>query len=285
VLRGARLPPGRMATVNRMRREVSLSLYDLSPSTLEKYLRLIGQRPGLFLHAYPSAALHLARLCEEAGVAPPRFRALLIGSEAVTPVQIARLSRFFQAPVYTWYGMTEKVLLGGVCPLSNRYHLHPDYGVAEIVDGAGRAIREPGVEGRLLGTGLLNACAPLIRYDTGDLAAWAEGCACGWPGQVLEHVAGRAQDVIRCPSGIEVPVSALNLHTGAYRGVHQIQYRLTRPGLIDLQTTADRTADLVRLRREVSARLPGCTVRVRRVPRLDPGPNGKVPLLVRPGPR
>ena len=38
----------------------------------------------------------------------------------------------------------------------------------------------PGVEGRILCTSMLSEVRPLIRYEIGDLGAWAsEPCPCG----------------------------------------------------------------------------------------------------------
>lgn len=43
----------------------------------------------------------------------------------------------------------------------------------EIVDDAGRPIREPGVAGRVVVTSLIQKLLPFVRYDTGDIAEWA----------------------------------------------------------------------------------------------------------------
>jgi phenylacetate-CoA ligase len=59
-------------------------------------------------------------------------------------------------------------------------------------------------------TSLHNYASPAIRYELGDLAAWAPRCACGYPGQALTQVLGRKRFLVRLPSGERkaVPITA-----------------------------------------------------------------------------
>jgi len=51
-------------------------------------------------------------------------------------------------------------------------------------------------------TNLTNRAMPLLRYESGDLAAWADGpCPCGSTLPRLAAVYGRVCEVILCPSG------------------------------------------------------------------------------------
>lgn len=283
VLRGKRLPGGARYSVSRLRREIRISTFDLSSTNCADLLPRLDLT-GRWLHAYPSSAQHLAELLQSLGVSPPRPKGILLGSEAVTPAQEEQLQDFFGAPVFSWYGQSEKVLLGGECPASRQYHLYPTYGVAEIVDGEGKPVTEPGVFGRLLGTGLLNTCAPLVRYDTGDQACWAvDPCPCGIPGQRLERVIGRAQDAIDLPGGGRVSLAALNLHSDVYVGLTRLQYvQRTREDVI-VRVVAPTWGDAAcaRLREEVAVRLPGVRVEVEQVEAISPAANGKVPLIVK----
>jgi phenylacetate-CoA ligase len=175
------------------------------------------------------------------------------------------------------------VLLGGECSYSRSYHLFPSYGVAEIVNEDGEIIKEPGRVGRLLGTGLLNLSAPLVRYDTGDLAVWADGpCACGFTGQRLDRVIGRSQDSVRTSTGASISIAALNLHSHDYDAVEQLQYVQQSPGRVLLRIVPRRTwNDFVEasLLESVRARLPGVELTLALVDRIEPERNGKVALV------
>jgi phenylacetate-CoA ligase len=208
----------------------------------------------------------------------------LLGSEGCSDGQRAALEATFGGKVYTWYGQTEKVLLGGECPRSRAYHLFPDYGVAELLDEDEVPITSPGVVGRLVGTGLLNICAPLVRYETGDLAEWADGCACGWRGQLISRVVGRTQDTLMTPGGAEVSVAGLNLHTAEYAHIERLQYRQlekSRVAIAVVPTAEWSQLDARGLERAVAERLPGVAVEVTVVSDIRPDLNGKTPLVKR----
>jgi phenylacetate-CoA ligase len=241
---------------------------------------------GAFLHAYPSSALRLAEVCEANRRPLPRFKAILLGSEGVTPIQRDLLAVMYGCPVYSWYGQTEKVLLGGECSQSRDYHLFPGYGFAEILDESGVPVANAGILGRLIGTGFLNRGAPLVRYDTGDLAAFAPGeCECGWHGQRLMSVVGRTQDYVFTPSGAQVTIAALNLHSEVYEGLRQIQYvqRESRDKLLVRIVVAERWSEMNTraLANALTDRLPGCSVVVSPVTEVEVAPNGKTPIVIR----
>jgi phenylacetate-CoA ligase len=288
VLRG-RPPPNvhdAEPRVSHVRRELRLSTFHLSDDTLDMYLAAIRKYEGSFLHAFPSSALRLAELCMANGRRIPGFKGLLLGSEAVTPSQRDTLASIYECPVFSWYGHTEKVLLGGECQYSRDYHLFPGYGIAEIVDETGSPITEPGILGRLIGTGFLNHCAPLVRYDTGDLAAFAPGqCECGFQGQRLMSIVGRTRDYLVTPSGSQVSIAALNLENDLYLGLLQIQFVqrespekvLVRLVVADkwTETNTAELGDALRLR------LPGCEVTLTLVRSVETTPNGKAPIVIR----
>ncbi len=282
VLRGGLVRSGRVTKRSFVRRELRASIFDLSTASLSQVVREIGLSQVRFLHAYPSSAVTLAKLCEAAGVAKPKMRAVLLGSEACSPEQKRYIAEAFGATVFTWYGQSEKVLLGGECPRSDSFHLFPDYGVAEILDERNQPIGACGQPGRLVGTGLLNACAPLIRYDTGDIAEWAPECECGWRGQLIGRLVGRSQDCLRTPAGGLVSTAALNLHDDTLAGVRQIQYVQLSLSSVTIRLAADAVdaAQRERVRATFRERLPGCEVAVEVVDTIAPGRNGKVALVV-----
>ena len=78
----------------------------------------------------------------------------------------------------------------------------PDFGIIEIVDEKSVPV-SPGVEGRILCTGLLNEAQPLIRYEIGDLGVWScESCPCGRSHlPVVQEIVGRLEDVVIGPNG------------------------------------------------------------------------------------
>jgi phenylacetate-CoA ligase len=144
----------------------------------------------------------LGRMMLEQGLALDyRPRALILGTEKLTPQMKAMLGQAFRARAYEEYGCGENCVLATECEYGS-LHASPDFGIVEIVDAQGRPA-PPGVEGRILCTSLLNEAQPLIRYEIGDLGAWAEGpCPCGRNHlPVLKEVVGRLEDVVTGPDG------------------------------------------------------------------------------------
>jgi len=84
------------------------------------------------------------------------------------------------------------------------YHVHPDYGVLEVIRDDGEPAR-PGESGEIVCTSFMNAAFPLLRYRLGDCAVAGEsGCACGRSFPVLHEIVGRVDDLVVTPDGRRV---------------------------------------------------------------------------------
>ncbi len=106
------------------------------------------------------------------------LKGLIAISEQLTPGMRRYVKERFGVPVHQNYGLNEIGIVAARCE-EDRYHVHAEHCVVEIVDDTGRAC-VPGETGRIVVTTLTNPAMPLIRYDTGDLAEAAAGtCACG----------------------------------------------------------------------------------------------------------
>lgn len=91
------------------------------------------------------------------------------------------------------YGMTETCFGGGVqCMARNGYHLRELDLFLEILDPATGHPVPPGETGEIILTTLNREAMPLIRYRTGDAAAWlTDPCPCGSPLRRLSSLRGR----------------------------------------------------------------------------------------------
>lgn len=230
VLRGAE--GGRIHEWHPLLDELALSTFHLTRDTLPRYLEVLARYRPAFLHAYPSSAETLARLLEEIPAARrPPLRGLLLGSENLYPAQRELLERVFGCRALAWYGHSEKCLLGAGCELSNDYHMFPQYGVLEVVDGAGRPVG-PGETGTLVGTGFVNRVMPFLRYATDDRGTLAAGpCGCGRAYPRLTGVEGRWEGERLYGSGGRVfTMTALNTHGGAFERVARFRIRQERMG-------------------------------------------------------
>ena len=215
--------------------ELILSSYHLDPDTLRHSLKELARFQPRFIHGYPSAIVTFLRTIVENSLdLPEGIVAVLCGSEPIYDYQREFIRKTLSCRVYSWYGQSECVLLGGECEYSTDYHLFPLYGVTELVDDHGDLVTAPGIEGEIVGTGLNNLAMPFIRYRTGDRGVLAseKPCVCGRSFMRLVRVTGRQQYLIYTEALTPVPVTAFvfGQHFKAFGNMYGIQLFQDVPG-------------------------------------------------------
>ncbi len=239
VLRGAQLKgaDGVFARHQPLLDELTLSTFGLSPQTVSSYAAAIQRFGPSFLHAYASSAEQLARLMRD--LQPPTglgFRGVLLGSENVYPSQVQLLEQEFKCRVFSWYGHSEKCLLGGWCRDTHDYHMFPQYGLLEILREDGSPC-EPGERGFLCGTGFMNKAMPFLRYVTDDTGVLVEGpCKCGLPYPRVRDIVGRWHGEILYGTQDRVfTMTALNTHSPVFDSVRQFRLVQDRIGEVTVE--------------------------------------------------
>lgn len=218
-------------------RELQLSIANMTDQRMWRYVSAIRKFRADFVYGFPSVITALAVFCEEKKVQFQGIKALLVGSEGISQQQVRLLEQVFQGRVYSWYGQTEKVALAGQCECSKSYHVYPEYGYTELVNEEGLVISQSGVVGEIVGTGFLNRAMPLVRYRTGDFAAWSDSgsCTCGRKYKQLQSVLGRRQgDILWTRNGQSISLMALDTQKLAFAKAYQLQFVQTEPGRVVL---------------------------------------------------
>jgi len=224
---------------NPIHNELQFSPFHMSEANLERYVdKLIAYAPR-FLHGYPSAIDVVAEyvLRHELRSRVPRVSAVLLASESCSEAQRERIETAFSTRAYTWYGHTERLILGGECERSRCYHAFPTYGILEILDVSGEPC-EVGQRGEIVGTGFLNRSMPLIRYRTDDLAVREpQECACGRCWDRFSDVLGRwtLEGAIVGRSGTRISAAAINMHGDMFKNVVRYQYYQERCGELEIR--------------------------------------------------
>jgi len=199
------------------------SSYNLKMSTVERYVKAVDQIRPRYLHGYPSTMYQLASLMDQAGL---RFKevpfAVFCGSEKLFPYQRDLIERVFSSRVYSWYGHSECLVLGGECEHSRALHFYPQYGYVEMLptgtkNASGKDIFE------IVATGFNNHVMPLIRYRTGDYAVLSDQkeCRCGRNYLLVDEVIGREQEFVVDDQGELMSVTGLifGQHFAVYSGI------------------------------------------------------------------
>ncbi|MBI5837814.1 MAG: phenylacetate--CoA ligase family protein [Candidatus Eisenbacteria bacterium] len=263
------------------------SSHHLTAENLPAYARKIQELQPVFIQSFPAGLDVLARHWIQEGLPPlAGLRLVHVASETLRTDQRERFERAFGARVFSNYGQSECAVLASECEHDHAYHVFPEYGVTEIlrVDGTPTA---PGEIGEIVGTGFNNYALPMIRYRTGDLAAWSRRrCVCGRAFPLLERLEGRGQDVVVARDGHIMPLNALifGTHLEEYARLKEMQVRQERPGEITLAVVPypDYSGDTARgIRSKLEAVADGgLTVRVEVVPDIPRTKSGKFKLLV-----
>ena len=210
---------------------VEMSPYHMSEENLPGYIKKITECKPRFLHGYPSAISILARYLEGKQMSFPPIKAVFAVSENIYSWQRELIERVFHTRLFSFYGMSEKVIMAPECEVSCRYHAFPEYGITEIIREDGSSAGE-GETGELVGTGFLNQYMPFIRYRTGDFARCCEQtCECGRNHILFDNLKGRwLQEMIIGKNSSQISVTALNLHSDVLAHVQQFQFYQRKPG-------------------------------------------------------
>ncbi len=144
---------------------------------------LSSQRPEFITTTAPFL-LSLIRRSAGATIRPPNelfkgVRSVVVVGLPLTPRMREFLRDRLEVEDVFERGGTQEGAAIDECRWHTAPHVHEDVCYLEVIDEAGVHLT-PGLRGRLIVTKLTTAGSIFVRYDTGDIAAFAPGqCACG----------------------------------------------------------------------------------------------------------
>lgn len=183
--------------------EIPLNAFRAKEAELHRHHQTLLAHPEITsLMAYVDAAVSLAQFIQDHHLPRPRLRTLMACAGTVTDPWRQILRETFQAEVFDKYGSRDCADMACECTAHAGLHVYSPTVFAEVVDPEGRPCA-PGQTGRLLITLLHNATFPMIRYEIGDMAQWADPgpCACGLAWPRLRRLEGRADDMLFTEDG------------------------------------------------------------------------------------
>lgn len=221
---------GRISSYDATRNWLILSSYHLTDARAPEYLAALNRFRPQHLHAYPSAALMLARWMEaENKTFNFPLTSILCGSEKLTADAQAYLERIFGARVLHWYGHSERVVLAAQGRTSNHLYFWPSYGYAELGDEDADGHRE------VIGTSFHNHVMPLVRYRTGDFVKVAQSPVRELPGLEVSAVVGRDYEFLVSRTGRRISLTAINMHDRIFDGLYAVQFAQAEPGIVEFR--------------------------------------------------
>jgi len=275
---------------NPIHNEVQFSPFHMSESNMDGYWERIREYAPEYLHGFPSAIDVLAEYVIRKGLGDGLgcLRGILLCSEACSDAQKSRMEKAFGKRVFTFYGHSERVVLGGECEQSRNYHAVPSYGYLEIIGSDGVPV-EAGERGEIVGTGYLNRSMPLIRYKTDDTAIKLnESCACGRQWELFGDVISRASvECIYGKSGARICTSVLNVDDQLLRNVVRVQYYQDVAGELTIRivpnalfTQEEEQRIIAEHNRRLGREILVATERVERIPLTKYGKQRRVICMV-----
>jgi len=183
--------------------EIPLNAFRAKEAELRRHAQTMLDHPEVKnLVAYVDAAASLAFFIREHKLPRPHLKTIMACAGTVLPEFREALQDVFQAQVYDKYGSRDCCDMACECSQHSGLHVFSPNIFMEIVDEQGNPC-QPGQVGRILISLLNNPSFPLIRYEVGDVGAWAEPgpCACGSPFQRIRGLQGRQDDMLVTEDG------------------------------------------------------------------------------------
>ncbi|MHB0859491.1 MAG: phenylacetate--CoA ligase family protein [Anaerolineae bacterium] len=258
-----RLPGGEPAwwDYNTDNNELVLSSREMSEENLGLYAEMLQSFKPQFINAYPSSLEVLARYMRRNNMRYTGARAAFLESETLYAWQRSMIEEQFACDIFAGYGQSERVVDAVECEHHQGYHVSMEYGILELVDHDGTPIKAPDALGLVVGTGFDNACMPLIRYVTDDLASYAaQPCRCGRQSPLIADFSGRLREFIVPRNGRLIPLMVVFAgHADVWTQIRELRFVQAKEGELTVQVARARgsseTEVAESLRREVFKRL------------------------------
>lgn len=269
---------GKIYQWDAIKKELSINIFDMTPQNMEIYCRAIEKYKPDVAYGYMSAMYMLCKyIAGRKRKVEHQFKCFIGISEVITGEQKQFVEDIIHAPVLTFYGMSERVIIAKQLHESEEYIPEPLYGITELIDKEGKVITKNGVDGELVGTSLLNYGMPLIRYRTGDISSWAGK-------NRLANVSGRwKHDLLVGRDHCGISMTALNMHSEVFKYIERYQILQDKCGEAYIYIVPSKEfkeeyqQEIVRQFNEKTGGQIIFSVKV--VEKINPNSNGKFPLV------
>lgn len=269
---------GKIYQWDALKKELSVNIFDMTPQNMEKYCSMIEKYRPDVAYGYMSAMYMLCKYIagrkKELG---HQFKCFIGISETITDEQKRFVESVIHAPVLTFYGMSERVIIARQLHESGEYVPEAIYGITELVDKEGNVITKSGQDGELVGTSLLNYGMPLIRYKTGDISSWS--CK-----NRLTDVSGRwKHDLLVGKDHCGISMTALNMHSEVFQYIERYQILQNKCGeayIYIVPSKEFRKEYQKEIEQQFNEKTRGqIAFSVKVVEKINPNSNGKLPLV------
>ncbi|MEH6591101.1 MAG: hypothetical protein V7746_12625 [Halioglobus sp.] len=202
--------------------------YHLEQDYVDQIADLINKKKPKFIYGYSSSLLTFARAVIASGREIHGLEAIFTTADMLYPKQRKIIEKAFGCSVFDNYGCPEAGVMTFECDQHDGYHYNMESCLIEIEDADASGV------GRIISTNLTNYAFPVVRYDTGDVAAInRQGeCECGRSHNKVNSLLGRQRDILTLSSGKMVHGAFFNHFPGFYDNEFIERYQI-------IQTSVD----------------------------------------------
>ncbi|WP_417307928.1 phenylacetate--CoA ligase family protein [Devosia sp.] len=198
--------------------------------TSEETLEFLSRTATAYYSSVPKNVHTLALEAERLGIFAS-LESIFAHGEHVGADDKAAFRRVFGAACLEHYSSKEGGHMAHPCPDGPGLHVSAENLFLEIVDAEG-APCPVGVEGRVVITPFVSTIQPLIRYDQGDIAAFAPPCSCGRVLPLLKSISGRSMAIFTHPDG---RAAARMLPDSAREALDATMWQIAQVGPLDFE--------------------------------------------------
>jgi phenylacetate-CoA ligase len=201
-------------------RRIELNTSLITEDHWHKLISELRTKRPRFLVAYARSAVLLANYLRDNCITDISFDAIITTAEVLLAEERQLVEQVLGGKVFNRYGCREVSIIASEC---ERHSMHVN-AEALLIEIAVDDLHT--TSGRVLITDLLNFSMPLIRYEVGDIASWAEAqeCPCGRGLPILADIQGRTTDFLKLSDGRRISGPALTLVVADMPDVRQVQF-------------------------------------------------------------
>ncbi len=220
---------------------IMLDASHLDDASIADMLETIHKKHVKCLIGYSSALTEFCRYIEKEKPDLSDFEVsgIIPISESMLPEVRKKLSEQFDCSVRAWYSDEECGIMGIQEADSEEYYINSESYFYEILKEDSDEPCQEGEPGRIVITDLNNYAMPLIRYDTGDMAAFRKQEKNGRYKYYLTDLYGRRGDMLYDTQGRIMTPMVISLNLWDVPGIRQYQFIQTGKKTYELHLNAD----------------------------------------------
>jgi phenylacetate-CoA ligase len=183
-----------------LERATYLDTLKMDTTALRNFAQALQHHPPSLLFGHAHSVYLFAEFVRKEALEGIRPCGIITTAMVLHGWQRRAIEDVFGCKVTNRYGCEEVSLIACECEKHEGLHVNADGVYVEILN-EGRPART-GEPGSIVVTDLMNRAMPIIRYQVGDVAVWAERpCSCGRGLPLLERLEGREADYVITQSG------------------------------------------------------------------------------------